>query len=180
MKNVSRILAVLTVALVAPAVTAAQEVDGLRSALLKDLETLEQKYIALAEAVPADQYDWRPAEGIRSIGEVYAHVVAGGYFFSGQFAEGRPADVGIENAPENLDEVTEKDRVVALLRNVFPHIRDAFRSTPVAQLDDEVALFGQTYTVGDVMLLLTTHMHEHLGQSIAYARSVGVAPPWSG
>jgi uncharacterized damage-inducible protein DinB len=27
--------------------------------------------------------------------------------------------------------------------------------------------------------MLVTHMHEHLGQSIAYARSIGVTPPWS-
>jgi len=25
----------------------------------------------------------------------------------------------------------------------------------------------------------TTHLHEHLGQLIAYARSNGVVPPWS-
>lgn len=180
MKNVCRMLTVLAVLVMVPTVGAAQETDGLRSALLKDLETLEQKYMGLAEAIPADHYDWRPAEGIRSVSEVFTHVVSGGYYFSGQFADGRPADVGIENAPGNLEEVTEKARVVALLRNVFPHIREAFRSAPADALGDEVTLFGQTYTVRDVMLLMTTHMHEHLGQSIAYARSMGVVPPWSG
>lgn len=180
MKNVSRMLVALAALLMAPTVGTAQEMDGLRSALVKDLETLEQKYIGLAEAIPAEHYDWRPAEGVRSVSEVFTHVVAGGYYFSGQFADGRPADVGIENAPDNLEEVTEKARVVALLRHVFPHIREAFRSAPADALDDELTLFGQAYTVRDVMLLLTTHMHEHLGQSIAYARSVGVAPPWSG
>ena len=28
-------------------------------------------------------------------------------------------------------------------------------------------------------ILATTHLHEHLGQAIAYARSNGVVPPWS-
>ena len=29
------------------------------------------------------------------------------------------------------------------------------------------------------MMIIATHAHEHLGQSIAYARSNGVVPPWS-
>jgi hypothetical protein len=30
-----------------------------------------------------------------------------------------------------------------------------------------------------VVLLMSGDQHEHLGQLIAYARSIGVAPPWS-
>jgi hypothetical protein len=30
-----------------------------------------------------------------------------------------------------------------------------------------------------VLTLLVSHLHEHLGQAIAYARMNGVAPPWS-
>jgi hypothetical protein len=30
-----------------------------------------------------------------------------------------------------------------------------------------------------VFMLLAAHLHEHLGQSIAYARINGIAPPWS-
>jgi uncharacterized damage-inducible protein DinB len=29
------------------------------------------------------------------------------------------------------------------------------------------------------LLLLVTHAHEHLGQSIAYARVNGITPPWT-
>lgn len=34
-------------------------------------------------------------------------------------------------------------------------------------------------TVQRMWILATTHLHEHLGQSIAYARSNGIVPPWS-
>jgi hypothetical protein len=30
-----------------------------------------------------------------------------------------------------------------------------------------------------MLMRLATHAHEHLGQAIAYARSVGTVPPWS-
>jgi uncharacterized damage-inducible protein DinB len=48
-----------------------------------------------------------------------------------------------------------------------------------ADLDATVELFGQERTKAQVVYLLGTHYHEHLGQSIAYARSIGVVPPWS-
>ena len=40
-------------------------------------------------------------------------------------------------------------------------------------------LFGQPFTMQSAWVLGTTHLHEHLGQLIAYARTNGVKPPWS-
>lgn len=179
MKRSSTMMVPILAALAMPVAVNAQDVGGFRGALLDDLATLESRFVGLAEAVPEEHYDWRPAEGIRSVGEVYTHMVNGSYYFSGMFADGRPEDVGIEDAPDNLEEVTDKARIVALLRHVFPHVGEAIRSTPAGDLDREIQMFGQQRTVRDAMLVLVTHMHEHLGQSIAYARSVGVAPPWS-
>jgi len=48
-----------------------------------------------------------------------------------------------------------------------------------ARLGEPTKLFGQDSTVRAAMLLFVTHMHEHLGQLVAYARSNGVVPPWS-
>jgi hypothetical protein len=44
----------------------------------------------------------------------------------------------------------------------------------------ELSVFGSSMTGLDLWVLTTTHLHEHLGQLIAYARSNGVVPPWSG
>ena len=179
----SRFRAVPALALAAlalPALAPAQETQGFRAALLTDLDALEQKYVSLAEAVPADDYDWRPMEGVRSVGEVYAHVANAAYIFGGMLGQAVPADRGVENAPRNLEELTDKADVVAVLARSFPYVRELITATPDADLDREVTLFGQPATVRDVLLLVTTHMHEHLGQSIAYARSRSVVPPWSG
>jgi uncharacterized damage-inducible protein DinB len=48
-----------------------------------------------------------------------------------------------------------------------------------ASLENKVDFFGQKMTVRSVLLVLLSHMHEHLGQSIAYARMEGVVPPWT-
>jgi len=55
----------------------------------------------------------------------------------------------------------------------------AVGATSAAQLSESVTVFGMDMTVQGLWLLTLTHLHEHLGQSIAYARSNGVVPPWS-
>ena len=37
----------------------------------------------------------------------------------------------------------------------------------------------QKNTTRGVWIVTATHLHEHLGQLIAYARSNNVTPPWS-
>ena len=34
-------------------------------------------------------------------------------------------------------------------------------------------------TVSEVFMRVIVHANEHMGQMIAYARTMGVAPPWS-
>ncbi len=75
--------------------------------------------------------------------------------------------------------VTEKAKVVEMLKKSFEHVRQALLSKSDADLDSPAKLFGQETTVRDVLLTTVTHMHEHLGQSIAYARMNGVVPPWT-
>lgn len=33
--------------------------------------------------MPAEKYSWRPGEGVRSVGEVYTHIVAANYGVAG-------------------------------------------------------------------------------------------------
>src|SRR5919112_5136820 len=40
-----------------------------------------RQIIALAEAIPAEKYVWRPGPGVRSVSEVLMHTAAGNYFF---------------------------------------------------------------------------------------------------
>lgn len=174
------VTALVLTAMVLPAMAAAQEVEGLKASLLEDLGALEQKYSQLAEAVPAEDYGWSPMEGVRSIGQVYAHVANANYMFSSMLGHERPQDIGVENAPGNLEEMTDKAGIVTVLKNSFPHVRGLITGMSDDRLDEEMTLFGQETTVRSTLLLVMTHMHEHLGQSIAYARSVGVVPPWSG
>ena len=73
------------------------------------------------------------------------------------------------------------DRATAMaeMEQSFAFLRKAMTDTPAAAMGENVSVFGQTFTRQYMWILATTHLHEHLGQLIAYARSNNVVPPWS-
>jgi hypothetical protein len=46
---------------------------GLHAEFLEEIAFYEQRYMRLAEAMPAEKYTWRPFEGVRSVSEVFTH-----------------------------------------------------------------------------------------------------------
>lgn len=167
----------LTACLLAcPLLVTAQEPAGFRGDFVKDLDAVEKKYVGLAQAVPQEKYGWRPAEKVRSISEVYMHLVGANYMIAAAVGVKPPA--GLSRDMEKT--VTEKAKVVEMLKASFAHLRKAAVEQQDAELDKAIKLFGRESTVRGAYFLMATHMHEHLGQSIAYARTNGVTPPWSG
>lgn len=149
---------------------------AVRGEIVRQIEDAEKKLLALAEAVPADKFAWRPAEGVRSVGEVFAHVSGGNYFLPTFWGAKMPE--GLD--PRSFEKVgSDKAKTVDTLKKSFAHVKQAIAAVPDSDLDRTVKFFGQEGSVRTVILILATHGHEHLGQAIAYARMNGVAPPWS-
>ena len=150
--------------------------SGFRADFLAQLDDVSKKILDLAGAVPADKYSWRPEKGVRSISEVYMHIVVANYFLPSFMGVQPPA--GIDRNTETS--VTDKTKVLAMLHQSFDHVRTVVLKTPDADLDKKVKVFGGTeMSERALIMVMGNHMHEHLGQSIAYARSNGVTPPWS-
>ncbi len=158
-----------------PAAAPAAPASGFRADFLTQFDDVSKKIVDLAEAVPADKYGWRPAPGVRSISEVYMHIVGGNSYIP-SFIGVKPME-GIERGMEKS--VTEKARVVDLLKKSMAHARAAVLATPDADLDKKVKIFGGDSSERGVIMIIGNHLHEHLGQAIAYARANGIAPPWS-
>jgi uncharacterized damage-inducible protein DinB len=148
--------------------------SGYRAEYLTALEDVRGKLLDLAQAMPADKYGWRPGDGVRSVAEVYNHVTGGNYFI--------PAYIGVQapsTASRELEKEADKGRVIAALKASLDHVRNIVLRTSDADLEKKVKLFGHDASEREVLSLLMNHMHEHLGQSIAYARMCGVVPPWT-
>ena len=155
----------------APAPTA-----GFRADYIAEVDAVGKKLVDLAEAMPADKYSWRPAPGVRSVGEVYMHVVAGNSTLPSFL--GAPRMEGISRDSEKT--VTDKAKIVELLKKSIENVKAVAANVSDADLNKRVKTFGdREMTERQVLFILLGHLHEHLGQSIAYARSNGVTPPWS-
>lgn len=154
------------------------------AAIAGDLEMAERKLVGLAEAIPEEHWGWRPGEGVRSVGEVFMHVTADNYFFPAMVGVEAPAETGIRGDDFNTAVAYERRamnraQTIEALRASFAHLRNTVGAVSHDDLHASHTFFGNQMTGIQIWLAATTHLHEHLGQSIAYARSVGVAPPWS-
>ncbi len=144
-----------------------------QAALSKEAGTLSDKFAGLAR-VMAGKYDWKPGDGVRSVGDVFNLIVTENGLLvetltgaSGGRGGGRGAQV-IE--PENLQEA---------LKTSYANVQKTIEGLSDADLKAPVKLFGRDMTKEGAVRFLFGDQHEHLGQSIAYARTNGVVPPWS-
>lgn len=146
---------------------------GVRAELLHDLDDMQKKILSLASAMPAEKYYWRPVIGVRSVSEVYMHMAGGNYTLVSFVGDKPMLDT------RSYERVTEKPRVVEELRRSFDYLRSAIVNTSDAELDKPIRMFGNDSTERAAFMMALNHLHEHLGQSVAYARMNGVVPPWS-
>lgn len=183
--SMRRWLPVLVVLLLLPAAASAQgaatdaagTAEAVRAELMGQFEVAMRKFVALAEAMPAESYEWGPSEEVMPVGQVYMHVARYNYLYPSQ-------NMGVAAVPAAVDmgameAVREKEAVVAALRASHEWATEAIGSLESSELGDEVELYGRSVPQWAVLVQLVTHMNQHLGQAIAYARSIGVAPPWS-
>ena len=183
MKNLHHLTIAFSAALLLTLPAAAQTRAGVMGDLLKDTAEVEKKVLALANAMPESAYAWRPGDGVRSAGEVFQHIASDNYFLPAVLDMPAPKETGItkefktavafEKRPMN------KAAVIAELEKSFAFLRTSMMGTTDAQLNTPVDMFGQKSSTRGVWITTTTHLHEHLGQLIAYARSNKVVPPWS-
>lgn len=161
----------------------AAEDPGFISEILADLADAESKVVGLAEALTEEQYAWRPGEGVRSAGEVYMHIAVDNYLIPAASGMMPPTSVDIDVNDYATVQAYEtrpasKAEIVADLRASFAHLRAAVEAT-ADDLTASASMFGMETTNRGLWIVTATHLHEHLGQSIAYARTNGVVPPWS-
>jgi uncharacterized damage-inducible protein DinB len=139
---------------------------------------VKDEMVSLEKAMPANKFNWRPGKGVRSVAEVYLHAAQSGYFFGKMLGFEIPADIAAQMKTFEKS-TTDKAKIETLLSDSFTWFSSQVKSMPDAELTKTVDFFGRQLTKRAVVLVALGHYQEHLGQSIAYARSNGVVPPWS-
>ena len=166
----------------APPSQAAQSTDktppsyDMKPQSLLDLDAMHKKYVDLATAIPQEKYAWRPAEGVRSIGEVFLHVSNANYNIPSLMGAPLPAGFDAKTFEKST---TDKTQIIDQLNKSFDSAHNAIAAMTNGDFAKPLPKLGPDANYGDVVYLLVTHAHEHLGQSIAYARVNGIVPPWT-
>lgn len=178
MIRIKNVLVLMTAVLVCGAGSAFGQgpPEDFRQEFLAQFNASSRKIVSLADAMPAEKYSWSPSEGIMSVSDVFMHVARYNYYYP-------ESALGVET-PEYVDlgafeGIDQKEKVLEELRRSIEHLRGAVEAMPESRLRESTRLYNRDVAGWAVLLQLLSHMNEHVGQSIAYARMNGVAPPWS-
>jgi uncharacterized damage-inducible protein DinB len=172
--------------------TASPRIPGLRGEFLWELDIVVKQTVGMAEAMPAELYDWRPSLNARSVSEVFVHVATGNFMLLDIIGIRAPEDLygglatdGKERFSDMMrrnDELAArawgKDSVISILKRSLQSVSQSFKEASNDELDRRLYFFGEETTVRRVYLRLLAHANEHMGQMIAYFRFNGIAPPW--
>src|ERR1700724_4832506 len=149
----------LSVALMVPLARAQSQPAGLQAAFAKDAGTISDKFTGLAR-VMSSKYDWKPAQGVRSVGDVFNLIVK---------ENGLLADVlsGTPNTAAPPAPITDLEKMQEALKISYVNLQKAITGLSDNDLQTPVKLFGRDITKQAALILILTDQHEHLGQSIA-------------
>lgn len=137
---------------------------------------VSRQLVALAEAIPAEKFAWRPAPGVRSTSEVFMHLALTNFYLLS--VTGPPLPAGMKS-PSMEKTVTAKAEVIDWVKRSLDAVKSAHATLKPADLQRKVKIAGRDANVDGMYLRIIVHANEHMGQLVAYARINGITPPWS-
>ena len=160
----------------------AEDATGFRADLIGQVGYVQQQVLDLENAIPDGKFTWRPNKEVRSISEVYSHIAFANYMLLKLAGAALPEGMSIAGPEDEMKwekASTDKKVIREQLVKSFDFVKSSIGKMSDASMENKVDFFGQKMTTRGVLMVLLSHIHEHLGQSIAYARMQGVVPPWT-
>ncbi len=161
----------------------------LAKALTGVVQNFTQFAVEGAKAMPASDYDFRPAADARSFGEIVAHLAdANAALCSAAAGDGEPIAPSIEKETRQTPKSKESllaalESSLARCRASLPGMDDAAMSRLVrfggGDLIDGRAVPPREMPLASVLTLFTAHTSLHYGNMTTYLRIKGHVPPSS-
>lgn len=143
---------------------------------LLDLERVQKKFVDLLDVIPTDKLAWRPSPDSRSYAELFMHVSGERYGILKLMGATPPADYDGKKYEKST---TDKAQIAAELNRTWDFAQKAINGMTNADFAKLLPKLGPQANAGDVVYILVSDAHEHLGQAVAYARMNGIVPPWT-
>lgn len=129
--------------------------------------------VAAAEKMPEENYGFRPAETVRTFGQLVGHLADSQYFFcssvEGEAKRGSDAEKS----------KTAKADLVAALKDAVAYCSKTYAAMTDAKGGEMTKMMNQDFAKLAVLSANTAHDYEHYGNMATYMRIKGIVPPTS-
>ena len=141
---------------------------------------LETRVMALAQAIPANKYSWRPDESTRSFAQTFMRIADAAKLMDTLAGEDiKPSELEAQLAGKAKQPAPEKEEIMKQLATNFAEVRKDMETARNGFLGGTAELFGKNTTKRGVFTWLDTAIAEQLGRATAYAHTNGLAIPWT-
>jgi uncharacterized damage-inducible protein DinB len=143
--------------------------SDIKAMFLRHWQVAKEFTLAVAEAMPAESYDFRPNPEELSFGRLMTHIGA-------QNSDSCASATGSTRVAEPA--ATDKPTAIKYLTDSFDDCARALEAMPPEQLNNEVYRFeGQPVLAREALWYAFTHMAHHRGQAEVYLRVKNIKPP---
>lgn len=148
--------------------------DSYLKEVVSRLENSKKSTLQIAQAMPEDQYGYKPVADEMSFRAQLLHISQNVNWLtsthlttkSGPFSESSLKDTG-----------QSKAAVEQLITQAFDYAIESVRTFDAANLEQKVTFFAGPLSKRQIMNLLNDHQSHHRGQLVVYLRMNGVKPP---
>ena len=134
----------------------------------KHFAALSKLSLAVAQAMPADQYNFRPHPDSMTFGELISHIAITNY----QFCAGLK-----DSAPPALPSPNDKEAIVKLISDSLDYCSGVIPNLTEEQLSKTHDSPDGKLPGREVLLAMYIHVAHHRGQAEIYLRDKGIKPP---
>lgn len=180
------VLAVAFLAASAPALCQAQESQSkkpetIASAINGTWSYIEESFVSLADAMPADKYSFAPTsgefKGVRTFAEQVKHVACANFGFFSEIDGKTPPPDCEHGGP---DPAKTKDELMKYLRDSFAYGDKVLNAINAKNaLDPTTGRYPGPSTKLGLAFVAVWHASDHYGQMVEYLRMNGLVPPAS-
>ena len=182
MKVVNIVVTIAAAVALMPVHSIAQDrMDPMAATVVPWFSMIEKSFVGLADAMPADKYAFKPANGefkdVRTFGQQVKHVACANFAFYNEIEKKPPPDGCETGGPSPA---TTKPELMAYLRESFAYAGRVLRTmTSANALEPAGGPYGGPSTRLGLATLSIWHASDHYGQLVVYLRMNGIVPPAS-
>lgn len=145
-----------------------------QSELVKEWQRAKAYTKAYLDAMPADDYGFKPTPEIRSFAQQMGHLADANYFFAST-ASGTPSPFGQKSVEHSIP--ADKAEMTQAVMDSYDFVISTLQALPADKLNENVSLEGKTVTRFQAYGKAFEHQTHHRGQTTIYLRLKGVVPP---